>query len=395
MGYITSCESKGRSSLALILLLIELSGVPKTVAKGNDSHDETVPPTSDIYSTPFSTQGCLLASFEKSTVEYVTSTEQAPEENDDDPEEMLTTLERLQKYVFKDTNVLQYINVIKNDFIKEIVREQLVRCPFVPQCDFALDTSWIEPPDGKGSCCRNCRCDISKCKGLNDCCPDIFSEEEINQTSISTCIPLSLKLKLGQDGVLGIQKCSDGTGEELENNCTRSYTYNITSILDIVPCESNLTSKVYRNKYCALCNGVLEQDITYFYIDIKDTRGYEDIIVNEAELIQMALTTNYVRINFINATHQPSCKTAIDVCNVTGKWEVYDYKSELACRLYRSEVFQSNKWYKNIFCAKCNGVLVTELFCRINRDYTSSFSFSGLLKPSTLIESSLNYNRCN
>ncbi|CAB3999499.1 G- coupled receptor Mth2 [Paramuricea clavata] len=127
------------------------------------------------------------------------------------------------------------------------------------QC-FGNKTTFFTYPFG-------CYCDEACYKIFSDCCPDYEKQCGRQQllegkTSVWKCVEFDLKnwgcgMLLEASGVWMISKCpADRRRDELrtkcENNTLSFFGYPVEDFIPVVG-EKNET---YRNKYCALCNGV-------------------------------------------------------------------------------------------------------------------------------------------
>ena len=113
--------------------------------------------------------------------------------------------------------------------------------------------------------------------------------------------------------------------------------------------------KIYRNAYCAKCNG---DDLVSEYIywnlfitcDFPVTFNKENILhVLEANACEV-----YLKEPKLDLTMEPcsaSPEHMISSCNVTGLWANYSRSIEIACHSFTDPF---NQTYRNYFCYLCN-----------------------------------------
>lgn len=307
---------------------------------------------------------------------------------------LFSDVEETRQFIQSDNQTQSFLSILENDFQRYVVQTQLEYCPFVPLCNFSLDVS------SKDSCCEDCSCDIPGCFDRGDCCPDVITEEYTQpNTNRENCIPKYLRDTIG-DGIIAVDKCPQDSDTELANNCTRLYTTDIKIFKEILPCTSNSTFEVYRNQYCAICNGEQMADLVFFNPQVHVYRSDNTFIYSEAVLIEMTLTVSGYEVEFKPLYEQEnfttSCEMTIDTCNVTGMWGFYDDNVRHACEAYKSMVKYNKVGFNNVFCALCNGVNITEVLCRNELDPHYVYGFSGLLKMDVGLQDKEKLNgRCN
>lgn len=312
------------------------------------------------------------------------------------PATVLNSLQESKQFINYSQATRQYLESFSNDFQREIVKTQLEYCPFVKLCHHSLRVQ--SKLTEENICCHGCSCNISSCAATGSCCPDILSEDSFNsnyqKVVKKACIPLQIKGSgtrtpflhySNQSGFIGIHKCKTNTdnGDELHNNCTRIYTSDL-AVNDVVPCFSLSSLEMYRNKYCAKCNGENNKNLQFFSVKIN---SYQSSIksLNVTTVVHWAFTSPRVEIEFVLAAGfrhlLTPCMTSMDRCNITGMWKSYNATIEQACLLYESKTSPAPSYYlKNIFCNSCNGVTKHGIYCINRRDTDVDFPFSGLLR---------------
>lgn len=322
------------------------------------------------------------------------------------PQLPFISLHEIKEYMSGDNNTLQYLSSLNNSFWQKVLTAQLVQCPFVSLCNHQLG---IENPAYNvtiyfqfwnffllyGECCSPCQCNVSTCLNTGDCCPDVLHDlaldlEQYHPALQRICIEVTVRdafqvSHISTAGILAIGNCPDGTSSSLYLNCTRDYNSSITSLYDTVPCSRAATNDIYRNKYCAACNGIT--DCEYLNVAIGDeTREALQTYDMEDIFQRIKMGEKNVDIEFVpkEQTYYEPCDTYIDTCNVTGLWENYDPIIEKACRIYSSVTWKDEMRFRNIFCLQCNGLdQNNSTFCKfITSDIPWYIPFSGLLKSS-------------
>ena len=156
-----------------------------------------------------------------------------------------------------------------------------------------------------------------------------------------------------------VSKCTDSNVNYVIRTLCENPGLN-ESLDSVVPVTDYVTH--YRNKFCALCNGLVEYDILQSwelllqctpFITVYGESLLERVVENRCNIFFKA--PNYAR--------QPrKCipqMYKISRCNVTGLWPRYNETIDLACSAY---VDSFNATYKNIFCLMCNTETTDEDF---------------------------------
>ena len=306
-------------------------------------------------------------------------------------------------FVEDDHATQQFLASIENIFLRDVIKMQLSNCPLAGLCGHSLNVQ--EGGYYYGSCCSSCSCNISTCFDEGDCCPDVMTEETIQslKQSITQCVPGSLKLNRYGGGIVAISKCPALTDVEMRFNCSRDYTDQLVALYDVLPCSNPDSQQVFRNKYCALCNGVNLTDLEYFQVALTGVTTIPLSYMTDTSLVQRALSDEGININFYSTETQEiytrTCTKYVDTCNITGNWTHYDKDMEMACKMYTSTIYLQTMRFKNIFCAFCNGIEITDIYCvKYSQDNVITvFGFSGLLKLNVLMmkEEKKDGNTCN
>ncbi|MEW8547974.1 MAG: hypothetical protein AB2693_31085, partial [Candidatus Thiodiazotropha sp.] len=141
----------------------------------------------------------------------------------------------------------------------------------------------------------------------------------------------------------------------------------------------------YRNKYCAICNGVE----AWFSWTVELWSDVVLPISNDGflTLVENARANLFYRPPSRYDT-QPCLKQTYDIseCNVTGLWSAYNESVEMACNAF-VDVF--NNTYKNYFCYVCNTnkpLVKEDMDCTFISDFPNVWfpPFHAILNPALL-----------
>lgn len=246
----------------------------------------------------------------------------------------------------------------QDEVITRIIHQQLELCPFTPLCHHGPMSSLPPHNNNRAPCCSHCSC--HDCTSAGSCCPDLHMDV-IEQSEFRCVIPQLKKLvlnKLGIYSIMMVSGChSDFQNDDYKRRCYESLDIDIRSDLSIMaPVESILTGKLFKNKYCALCNNVDESD-TEAWIPWLDCKfGTTLPSLTSESFVSFMSETNECDIVFkppetSRATIESCPDGAITSCNETGLWEIYDHVIDRGCNSFLSWY---NRTYRNVFCYICN-----------------------------------------
>lgn len=310
------------------------------------------------------------------------------------------TLELMEYYIKTQKHAIDFLDNFENDFQRIIVETQLKFCPFVTLCNFTVGAQ-----TDQSSCCEPCLC--RNCKTNKTCCPTIMEESEfviptLNATmqfdagnnslwstkgdrKLAPVCELQHLTVRPSEGFLAISDCPRESDPLLKYNCLRPYTKNL-GFGSVLPVFHNESLEVFRNKFCALCNGNDEDVLVYFQplFSCANNTNMLRKFSSEMDIIDLVFSTEQCDIKFINLDTKVDlikCKYHISRCNVTGSWTKYDVHLETACKTYRSLSMHKKLVFRNVFCAMCNGIDPQKVICdSVYTLNTDVFPFSGLLK---------------
>ncbi|KAH9520302.1 hypothetical protein Btru_060448 [Bulinus truncatus] len=251
--------------------------------------------------------------------------------------------------------------------------------------------------------CFPCSCEVPQCEIYGTCCPGV-SKDELRLVG-------SLATDKGDEEQKKLHCRQSGQGYLFIRSCPRSYTNEtvremcqtdrpgMMSILEANTRVSDARIGVgYYNKYCALCNNVLEFESWLISIDCFHYLNVYQA-VTESDLIKMSLQpdSNCLVREKPPSDHYYSCdvlwfRNVIDSCNTSGQWPNYDPEIEYNC-LHQFEKITSRilvglTVYKNVFCALCNSA---GLPCRIEMrvehgNFYPKLPFKLILNPQQLLQ---------
>jgi len=283
--------------------------------------------------------------------------------------------------VFQDIRNVSLLRITADQDQLNISREhqniidiQQHACPDIPLCH-----------DGRtnivaGNCCPvYCSCNLTECMVERNCCPDVLINtygDFPDQTEREEhCIPLSFDRRFNvkfNEGYYGVDDCPPGTDYDLASRCTGKYTRTaVESLAELIPCYSKINKTLYRNKFCAICNGLREENLLYF--EVRVSQYSLDLWLNGTDtLLDLVMNTNVDEIEFVSPFHCNNncysgvlCEMVVSSCNQVGNWSDYDTDIERACHGY-TNYFESPSseyrgYFKNIFCYICNGFPLSEI----------------------------------
>ena len=136
-------------------------------------------------------------------------------------------------------------------------------CPYNSLCQQESSTIDTSPlPTDYVPCCLPCKCD-EKCYSFSDCCPVMPAMNHSRELNSVTCkhtlyIGRSLSLHVSTQRYLMVQDCPGHEKSSTARKCGGDFEETPTPDDIVVVSETKDPSRIYANKYCALCNGVKE-----------------------------------------------------------------------------------------------------------------------------------------
>ncbi|XP_067126375.1 uncharacterized protein [Centruroides vittatus] len=215
---------------------------------------------------------------------------------------------------------------------------------------------------------RSCQCDDS-CAFYGDCCIDAPNRQAMERTETRN---ICLK-KNNFQGYFAVSNCKKNwrdleTKRKCENpNAEDPYT--------LIPVASKRSKITYRNRYCASCNED-KRDIEFWKIGVTCRQlsanlSYDfpnDLVYNSRLKTWGVLLPNqtFLRCKLVpvspeNTQNLRSCYSdTISTC--FANWKDDSIKEK--CESYTAIILARHRVkYRNVHCAVCNGINVTDLNC--------------------------------
>ena len=263
---------------------------------------------------------------------------------------------------------LQDLSYITDELVKKTVGEFIEYCPYTNICGYmsngTVPHQFNQSSDEKSECCGYCFC-TDDCG--TSCCPDkpteyLTDKEILNiQRDTIRCQHSQYKdflfqTKITNTAYMIATTCPLGYEDnDVSNKCERdNKDFDFQEGLSYFVPVSN-SSTIFKNKYCAICNGASNQSLTLWDMELQCEKYTVYVVGSNIEELRREIDTNENCDFFFfppNYTFiDKICSPLIDRCNVSGKWQQYDSELERACLSYES-TFKSV--YKNVHCYLCN-----------------------------------------
>ncbi|KAH3775092.1 hypothetical protein DPMN_176489 [Dreissena polymorpha] len=196
----------------------------------------------------------------------------------------------------------------------------------------------------------NCYCD-NLCGTLNDCCHGYNREQNIElQPQQFVCTHVTLDTY--KESILMVGQCdSKWIHTELKELCESHLFFDNNNALHVTPVTDkfNIT---YRNVYCARCNYV--SDYTYWQSEHTCISSSHSNITHDCSLLRLIpnkfpYRTCYPEQYVYNCSiDTKKFITTVNLCEQESHFLVFD---------------ASGMSYRNEYCAECNGVERSDMFC--------------------------------
>ena len=232
-------------------------------------------------------------------------------------------------------------------------------CPYINFCK--RNASNVIMQKGKIPCCQPCSCE-SNCWAKGNCCPD--KEVPANKLPVEICEPTLVKRNifgkntngLGEIGRFYITKSCPDTMKNttLVKMCEKTLQISFEEFIWVT---DNVNNKIYQNKFCAECHGIV--DYTNWHLSTSCT----DIFLGSFNSKNVSQFPEHCDLVIVPTNHKKVAvnyclRPDIAECNVTGKWQYYDKTVEEACHTYKQYYLVQEsvftRIYENIFCFLCN-----------------------------------------
>ncbi|XP_076314961.1 uncharacterized protein LOC143227395 [Tachypleus tridentatus] len=228
---------------------------------------------------------------------------------------------------------------------------------------------------------ESCYCD-NECAVYRDCCLDAKTVRQQPQDSPWHCIS-----KDEYTGVFLRATCKPKwQGDQMiRKSCENTISDDQYDPIRHLPVTNPNTGVTYRNYYCAICNDdtsydmvlwklllkcpflnfyiIYRQNLTFEYV--RDNLEYHDskwgiwLDGDDDKLRFYDCSVKFQMPDDLTPNLRPCVRNLISEC--AWNWNISDVKEK--CSYYTSVVYHEDKAYRNVHCALCNHVNLSELSC--------------------------------
>ena len=265
----------------------------------------------------------------------------------------------------------------------------VILVPFYQACHFCDSCSTVAASESS-----LCKCDAD-CGIFGDCCGSLSPPDSCPPPSLNFLLPgvvlecqsIYLNAAISEnEGFLMVSSCPSCYEEIQETN---GLVRNCSKDILLQPVTDLKTGIVYRNEYCAYCNGV-EELLTWQIIlicsdNINKVLNLSTVLDNDTTVFHRECRESHFRAPSLPAVSHPrSCLSSVNSCLVkseledgTGQPPLVDYlEMEHSC--YSGAVDQAvgtdGLVYKNAACAQCNAVNVSYCLNAQNKSQVSKYA---------------------
>ncbi|XP_064596436.1 uncharacterized protein LOC135463047 [Liolophura sinensis] len=253
-------------------------------------------------------------------------------------------------------------------FIQTVKYFDSLACPrMTSQCSPGVLRSFSR--DCSPFWCPGCSC--VACDLHKDCCADAALDAGAQSDAYKhhrSCLTPTAKMAdlYEEQWYYFVDRCpSLYVNTSLKYLCEKRQFY-VDDMDTYFPVYSRLTGENYINIYCARCHGdaysLIPWEPEVFCYDakpLKDIGTAEDIVAAVFPRDQCVVTAAPP-----DGIYFQSCNGSLGIvqrCNQSGLWQVEDEDVATACDSYMNRVYINDVWYRNVFCAFCNGVPRSEV----------------------------------
>ena len=229
-------------------------------------------------------------------------------------------------------------------------------CPYTNYCTKKATKNLHD--DTKTPCCGFCSC-ADDCWERGNCCAD--KQNIVARQPIESCVEIT-----GQNRFHGtprnlpryyvIQSCPT-VNHTLTEKCSENRK---SSIDDFIWVTDVKTNKIYNNKYCAACHGVVNYTKWQIATDCLMPLDGETSLMNAFNNVINTCTLFNVPPENTDELSNRCFVPDFSTCNETFKWPTYDPSLETAChsfeQLYIHQYLEYGFQYsfRNVYCFLCN-----------------------------------------
>ena len=235
-------------------------------------------------------------------------------------------------------------------------------CPYNQFCQ-SNATSKLQT-ETETACCRSCSCD-EDCWERGTCCPDFQTPETIKRptefcmdTIVKRAENDNTKFSGASDRIKGyyvITNCPDKeVNITLIAKCTSSLQNRFE---DFVWVSDAMTNKIYKNRFCAECNGIHRYKEWQLGTDCPEILE-GDFSYREKKFISRSCRLLVTPPGKLDVAPSQCLMSDISECNKTGDWRIFDKGMKEACDAldlpFLRDAVAGVEVYKNVFCYLCN-----------------------------------------
>ena len=229
-------------------------------------------------------------------------------------------------------------------------------CPYTDYCTRNATKSLEDV--SKSPCCTYCSC-AENCWERGNCCVD---KQNINvKQPLESCVEILLKIsEFGKrpenlPRYYVIQSCPT-LYDPLVDKCSGNHQ---SSLEDFIWVTDEHTNKIYNNKYCAECHGVVNYTYWQLATDCIDPMNGQMSREDAINRIIDSCSLSVLPPKSIDVHSNQCLVPKFSTCNVTGNWRTtYDKALETAChnfsQIYIRETRYSAVKFKNVYCFLCS-----------------------------------------
>lgn len=238
-----------------------------------------------------------------------------------------------------------------------------VVCPSSHSCQgrCSMDTEW-DTAEKEEFTKAHCHCD-PVCNKYQDCCVD-YRKFCGNETSSDVPASVCRRLNEQEPSMWVVESCpSSYKNRDVRNKCQSNERLRAHRLDEMIPVISLLFRYIYKNKYCAICNGVnVDYEIFLSHVRIRCN-------VSPPKSLNYTQTVDYmleycVNINFVleKRVERRFCFPTTNTCPIgTSKEEEEECKHGPTGVLFSASKILRN--YRNIHCLTCNGIDPKDATC--------------------------------
>ncbi|KAL4228530.1 hypothetical protein ACF0H5_011580 [Mactra antiquata] len=239
-------------------------------------------------------------------------------------------------------------------------------CPYNDFCKTKATKTLAPNVSDVMPCCTKCSCEPD-CDLFGTCCPDkeLTPGVQVKYPCIAINMYYNAPRNIRQFGKYDVYY-------HVINDCPTSQLLakyprcsQLHSLRDFVFVSDPLTGRIYQNRHCAMCNGVM--NYTEWYLTTNCADAIEDRTWEEWSKHVMTSCEITPLPPDYSAGHEYRCYGStvrhVQVCNYTGVWKTMDTEIQVACEyenpklhsIYHHDVTNAGTiTYQSPYCKLCN-----------------------------------------